>query len=396
MKYDFDEIIERRGTGSVKYDLAEKKGMPEDILPLWVADMDFRMPPCVTEALIKRAQHGIFGYAEPGPAYFEAAAAWFRKRTGWEVRREWLVKMPGVVFAVATILRALTKEGDSVLIQEPVYYPFAECIKTNGRKKVINPLVFDGQGYHIDFQDFEEKIQKNNVTLFILCNPHNPVGRVYTEEELKRMGEICLRHHVLVLSDEIHQDFTYPGHKHIPFAMLRPEFESISITCTAPTKTFNLAGLQISNIFVPDRELRHRVKDELWKTGFDESNIMGLVACEAAYRGGEEWLGELLAYLRGNLDYLRAFLAERLPEIRLIEPEGTYLVWLDFKNLGLSEEALDEFLIQRAKLWLDAGTMFGEGGSGFQRINVACPKETLKKAMEQLETAILSLKSGNK
>ena len=388
---NFDEMIERRGTGSIKYDFAVEKGLPEDVLPLWVADMDFRTPACVSEALIERAKHGIFGYSELGPEYFEAIENWFKNTTGWQVKRNWLIKMPGIVFAVATIIRALTEEGDGILIQEPVYYPFAECIETNGRKRIVNELLFDGARYTIDFEDFEDKIINNKVKLFILCNPHNPIGRVWTETELIKMGEICQKHGVLVLSDEIHQDFIYPGHKHFVFAALKPEFEEISITCTSPSKTFNLAGLQISNIFAPTQELRHRIKAELWRMGVDESNIMGQIACEAAYRGGAEWLSELKDYLMGNLAYIREFLKEHLPQVSLVEPEGTYLVWIDFRKLGLSDENLEDLMINKARLWLDAGTMFGKGGSGFERFNIACPRATLEKAMSQLEAAILAL-----
>ncbi|MDD3350081.1 MAG: pyridoxal phosphate-dependent aminotransferase [Eubacteriales bacterium] len=391
MMINFDEMIERRGTGSIKYDFAVEKGLPEDVLPLWVADMDFRTPACVSEALIERAKHGIFGYSELGPEYFEAIENWFKNTTGWQVKRNWLIKMPGIVFAVATIIRALTEEGDGILIQEPVYYPFAECIETNGRKRIVNELLFDGARYTIDFEDFEDKIINNKVKLFILCNPHNPIGRVWTETELIKMGEICQKHGVLVLSDEIHQDFIYPGHKHFVFAALKPEFEEISITCTSPSKTFNLAGLQISNIFAPTQELRHRIKAELWRMGVDESNIMGQIACEAAYRGGAEWLSELKDYLLGNLAYIRDFLKEHLPQVSLVEPEGTYLVWIDFRKLGLSDENLEDLMINKARLWLDAGTMFGKGGSGFERFNIACPRATLEKAMSQLESAILAL-----
>ena len=391
MMINFDEMIERRGTGSIKYDFAVEKGLPEDVLPLWVADMDFRTPACVSEALIERAKHGIFGYSELGPEYFEAIENWFKNTTGWQVKRNWLIKMPGIVFAVATIIRALTEEGDGILIQEPVYYPFAECIETNGRKRIVNELLFDGARYTIDFEDFEDKIINNKVKLFILCNPHNPIGRVWTETELIKMGEICQKHGVLVLSDEIHQDFIYPGHKHFVFAALKPEFEEISITCTSPSKTFNLAGLQISNIFAPTQELRHRIKAELWRMGVDESNIMGQIACEAAYRGGAEWLSELKDYLLGNLAYIRDFLKEHLPQVSLVEPEGTYLVWIDFMKLGLSDENLEDLMINKARLWLDAGTMFGKGGSGFERFNIACPRATLEKAMSQLESAILAL-----
>jgi len=388
---NFDEIIPRRNTGSIKYDFATRRGMPEGLLSLWVADMDFRTPPCVIDALVERSRHGIFGYSDSDDAYFETLRAWFARRFGWDVQSDWLVKTPGIVFAINAAVRSLTQEGDAVLIQPPVYYPFARSINANQRRLVINELVYDGSGYTIDFEDFERKIIENDVKLFILCNPHNPVGRVWMRGELMQMGEICLRHNVIVVSDEIHADFVYVGHEHLVFAALKPEFADISVTCTAPSKTFNLAGLQISNIFIPDHELRSRFAAELAQCGAKMVNIMGIVACQAAYSGGEAWLEELKTYLTGNLDFLREFIAARIPDVKLVEPEGTYLVWLDFRALGMDDSALDELIVHRARLWLDAGPMFGEGGSGFQRINIACPRAILQQALEQLEAAVKAL-----
>lgn len=388
MKTDFDEIIERHGTDSVKYDLAVRRGKKEDILPLWVADMDFRSPTCVIEELKARADHGIFGYSTTGDKYFSAVADWFKESTGWDIKRNWLVQTPGVIAGIAAAIRALTEKGEGVLIQEPVYYPFADGIKSNGRKKIINELVYHDGRYTIDLKDFEEKIIENSVKLFILCNPHNPVGRVWTQEELASMGDICLRNGVIVVADEIHQDFIYPGHKHVVFADIKTEFAEISVTCTAPSKTFNLAGLQISNIVIPNREIRKRFKAALNQVGFNEPNIMGLAACEAAYKGGREWLSELREYLNSNLIFLRESLMQRIPKVKLVEPEGTYLVWLDFSGIGLDDEALEELITERAGLWLDAGTMFGAGGSGFERINIACPKATLEDALLRLENAV--------
>ena len=388
MKTNFDEIIERRGTDSLKYDLGAKKGMRADTLPLWVADMDFEAPRCVIDALKARAEHGIFGYPITGDGYFSAVAAWFKGSTGWYIQRNWLVKTPGVVFGIAAAIRALTEKGEGVLVQEPVYYPFANCIKSNNRKKVVNELAYNDGHYTVDLTDFEEKIIKNNVKLFILCNPHNPVGRVWTKEELIAMGDICLRHGVFVAADEIHQDFIYPGYKHVVFADIKQEFADISLTCTAPSKTFNLAGLQISNILIPNREIRRRFKAALNQSGYGEANVMGLAACEAAYRDGREWLSELKEYLNANLSYLREFLKERLPELKLIEPEGTYLVWIDFSGLALNDDALEALITEKAGLWLDAGTMFGAGGEGFERVNIACPKSVLEDALLRLEHAI--------
>jgi len=387
---NFDEIIERRNTDSLKYDFAARRGLPEDVLPLWVADMDFRTPPCVIDALVDKSRHGIFGYSESREDYFEVLKSWFHRRFGWDIRPEWLIKAPGVVFAICMAIRALTSEGDAVLIQQPVYYPFASSVTHNNRELVVSELVYENGRYHIDFEDFERKIVERSVKMFILCSPHNPVGRVWTKEELTRMGDICVKYGVIVVADEIHADFVYPGYSHTVFANLKPEFADITVTCTAPTKTFNLAGLQISNIFVSNKLMRRRIKQEISRAGYSQLNVMGMVACKAAYAQGEEWLEELKAYLTGNLCFVRSFIGAHMPEIRLVEPEGTYLVWLDCRALGLNDKALDELVIQRAKLWLDGGHMFGQGGSGFQRVNIACPRSLLERAMEQLAAAVTS------
>ncbi|HOK42364.1 MAG TPA: MalY/PatB family protein [Thermoclostridium caenicola] len=388
MQETFDTIIDRKNTDSIKYDFAVRRGLPEDVLPLWVADMDFRTPPCVIEALVEKSRHGIFGYSDTREDYFEVLHDWFSRQFGWQIRPEWLVKTPGVVYAICAAIRSLTNEGDAVLIQEPVYYPFSGSIRANGRKLVINQLVYSEGKYNIDFDDFEEKIIRNKVKLFILCSPHNPVGRVWTKEELLKLGDICLKHGVIVVADEIHADFTYPGHRHQVFVNLKPEFSDITITCTAPTKTFNLAGLQISNIFIANQAIRRKFKQEIVRSGYSQPNIMGIVACRAAYKDGGPWLEELKQYLKGNLDYLREFLEQRLPRIKLVEPEGTYLVWLDCSALGLDDNALEDFIVNKARLWLDSGTMFGAGGEGFQRINIACPRAILEQALTRLESAV--------
>ena len=391
MKETFDTIIDRQNTDSIKYDFAVRRGLPEDVLPLWVADMDFRTPPCVIEALVEKSRHGIFGYSDTREDYFEVLHDWFSRQFGWHIRPEWLVKTPGVVYAICAAIRSLTNQGDAVLIQEPVYYPFSGSIRANGRKLVVNQLVYSNGKYTIDFEDFEEKIIRNKVKLFILCSPHNPVGRVWTREELIRLGDICLKHGVIVIADEIHADFTYPGYQHQVFVNLKPEFSDITITCTAPTKTFNLAGLQISNIFIANQAIRRKFKQEITRSGYSQPNIMGIVACRAAYRDGGPWLEELKKYLKSNLDYLREFLEKRLPRIKLVEPEGTYLVWLDCSALGLDDNALEDLIVNKAKLWLDSGTMFGAGGEGFQRINIACPRAILEQALTQLENAVSQL-----
>lgn len=391
MSCQFDNKIERKGTNSLKYDFAAERGKPDDALPLWVADMDFRVPPAVVEALEKSVRHGIFGYSESKQEYFSALEKWYFENFNWDIQRKWLVKTPGVVYAICTAIRALTKKGDAVLIQRPVYYPFSESILKNDRILVNNPLVYANGKYSIDFEDFEDKILQNNVKLFILCSPHNPVGRVWTKDELIRVGDICVKHNVLVVSDEIHADFVYEGNKHLVFAGLKPEYLDRTVTCTAPSKSFNLAGLQVSNIFIVNRDIRSKFKEEITKSGYSQLNTMGLVACQAAYEHGREWLDTLKDYLAGNLDYIRSFLEEKLPQIKLVEPQGTYLVWLDFTELGLNEHQLEDLLVKGAKLWLDSGTIFGSEGNGFERVNIACPKSTLETAFAQLERAVQSV-----
>lgn len=392
MPINFDEIIDRRNTDSLKYDFAQKRGMPADILPLWVADMDFAAPSAVRQALADRAAHGIFGYSDAADdSYFNALSRWYSERFGWQTRPEWLIKTPGVVFALCAAIRALTREGDAVLIQPPVYYPFSESILENNRRLVTNQLVYADGRYSVDLADFERQIVTHGVKLFILCSPHNPVGRVWTAAELTAMGDICVKHGVYVVSDEIHADFVYPGHRHLVFANLKPAFADISVTCTAPSKTFNLAGLQISNIFVPNADLRRRLRKAINRVGYSQPNVMGLIACRAAYAQGAEWLDALKTYLSGNLAFVRHFLAEHLPQVRLVEPEGTYLIWLDCSTLGLTDRALDDLMVRQAGLWLDGGTMFGTGGESFQRINIACRRETLQDAMQRLKKAVDAL-----
>ena len=386
----FDEIIDRKNTDSLKYDAAIRRGKPDGILPLWVADMDFKTLPAVIDALTTKAQHGIFGYSNPGEDYFTVLQSWFERRHNWQIKPAWLVNTPGVVFAICTAIRALTKQGDAVLIQQPVYYPFTNSILHNKRKLVVNQLIYEQGRYKIDFADFEAKIVCNNVKLFILCSPHNPVGRVWSEAELRRLGDICLKHGVLVVADEIHADFIYAGHQHLVFANLKPAFADITITCTAPSKTFNLAGLQTSNIIITNKDIRCPFRQEIAGTGYDEPNVMGLTAGKAAYAHGEPWLAELQAYLAENLEFLRGFLRQNLPPIKLVEPEGTYLVWLDCQALHLNPKELEDLFVHKAKLWLDTGTMFGAGGAGFERINIACPRPILEKALTQLAAAVNS------
>lgn len=385
---DFDAVIDRRNTKSLKYDFARQRNMPEDLLPLWVADMDFQTSSYVQDALKGVAEHGIFGYSEVQDVYFGHVKNWMQCHYGWQVHEDWLIKTPGVVFALALAVKAYTEPGDGVLIQQPVYYPFSEVIEQNNRKVVSNTLIYgDDHRYHINFSDFEQKIVEENIKLFILCNPHNPVARVWTEEELRHLGDICVRHHVKVVSDEIHADFVFHGKHHV-FAGLSKAYEAITVTCTSPGKTFNLAGLQLSNIFIADSQMKKKFKKELDGAGYSQLNVCALAACEAAYEHGEEWYRAVHKYIEENIRFAKAYVERYLSEVIMTEQDGTYLIWLDFNKLGLRAEELDQFIIHKAKLWLDSGSIFGEAGRGFQRINVACPQMVLAEALERIKNAV--------
>lgn len=388
MATNFDEYIERRGTNCLKYDFAVERNRPEDVLPLWVADMDFRIAEPILTDLHAAVDHGIFGYSEVKTPYLQAVHDWLFTHHGIETKEEWLIKTPGIVFAIAMAIQAYTKPGESVLLQQPVYYPFTECIVDNGRKLVNSELIYENGRYQIDFKDFEQKIVEYDVKLFLLCSPQNPTGRVWTEEELKQMAEICIKHHVIVLADEIHADFVYEGQKHIPFLAVSNEISEQTILCTSPTKTFNFAGLQISNIFIPNQELRKQFKKRVDAAGYSQCNAMGLIATQSAYTKGELWYQEVKAYIKSNLDYTREFLKTRIPQIKLVEPEGTYLIWLDCSGLGIDSRALQDLVEKDARLWLDGGYIFGKASALFERINIACPRTTLTQALEQLETAV--------
>ncbi len=385
---DFDTIIDRRHTNSLKYDFAKRRGKPEDVKPFWVADMDFKISSYIQDALYKQVEHGIYGYSEVQEEYFEVIKKWMKNHYNWDVDIRWLIKTPGIVFAIAMAIKAFTNKGDGVLIQQPVYYPFSEAIEDNERRIVDNTLVIDENGkYHIDFEDFEDKIKKERIKLFLLCNPQNPSGRVFTKEELIKMGDICLKYDVIVVSDEIHADFAFKGQHHV-FANLKEEYKDISIVCTSPSKTFNLAGTQISNIFIPNRQIKHKFRKQIDAAGYSQLNAIGLVACEAAYKYGEEWYQAVYVYIKNNIAYTKNYIEENIPEIKMIESEGTYLVWLDFRGLGLSDKEINNLVINKAKLWLDSGEIFGKSGEGFQRINVACPRALLKDALDRLENAV--------
>lgn len=386
---DFDKKINRKNTDSLKYDFAIMRGKPEDVLPFWVADMDFKTSSYIIEALHNKAEHGIYGYTEAREDYFEALSTWMKIHHDMDIKINWVVKTPGVVFALAMAVKAFTEKGDKVLIQKPVYYPFSEVIEDNDRVIVSNDLVLGNDNkYHIDFEDFTRKIKENNIKLFLFCSPQNPTGRVWTLSELQEIARICIKYKVIVVSDEIHEDFTFDGFKHIPLINAEPEIKDFCITATAPTKTFNIAGLQISNIIIPNTTLRHAFKKEVAAAGYSQQNTFGVEACKAAYTAGSEWYEAIKKYLRENLVFVRNYLRENLPDIKLIEPEGTYLLWLDFRALHLNSDELEDLIVNKAKLWLDSGAIFGETGEGFERINIATQREVLNEGLNKLKLAI--------
>ena len=386
---DFDKVYNRRNTKSLKYDFAKIRNKPEDVLPLWVADMDFKTSSYVEDALAELARHGIFGYSEVEKPYFEAIKGWMKKHHNWEPEEDWLIKTPGIVFALAMAVKAYTSEGDGVLIMTPVYYPFFEVIEDNKRRVISNELIMgNDKRYHIDFEDFEDKIIRENIKLFLLCNPHNPGARVWTKEELTRLGDICIKHDVIVVSDEIHQDFVFGEAKHIVFADIKKKFQSITITCTSPTKTFNLAGTQVSNIFIADKKLRYAFKKQVDAAGYSQCNVMGLVAGEAAYLYGEEWFEAVKAYIWENIKFIQTYVDNNLKGVTMTKQEGTYLVWLDFNKTDIPPEEVDRRILYEAKLWLDSGTIFGKAGEGYQRINAACPRSILEDALDRIRRVI--------
>lgn len=382
--YNFDREIDRKKTNSLKYDFAVERGRDVDVLPLWVADMDFQASKPVLDALQNAVSHGIFGYSEVKGEYFDALYRWFDSRFDWQPKSEWLVKTPGVVFALAMAVRALTKEGDSVLIQPPVYYPFFEVIRDNNRKIVESPLLLTDGHYEIDFDDLEEKIASQNVKLFLLCSPHNPVGRVWTKEELQKLGELCDRYHVFVVADEIHCELVYEGHDYTPFASLSERFRQNSVTCVSPSKAFNLAGLQIANIIAADEGVRRRIDRAININEVCDVNPFGVIATIAAYNEGGAWLDALRKYLWENYEYLYRFFEQRLPQYPVLPLEGIYLVWIDCRASSIGSDATTLRLQEEQKLMVNSGTLYGPGGEGFIRLNIACPRTLLADGLERI------------
>jgi cystathionine beta-lyase len=390
MKYNFDEVIDRKGTSCVKWDFAEKHFDEKDLLPMWVADMDFKTPDFIVDAVKERAQHEIFGYTVRPDSYFTSMIHWIEEKHQWKIEKDWILFSPGIVPAVNMAVMAYTKPGDKIIVQPPVYFPFFSAVKDNGRQLVYNQLKLNNGRYDMDFDDLESKID-NRTKMIIISNPHNPGGSAWTSEELLKLSEICKKHEILIISDEIHSDLVIPPFKHTVTANLSKEIADITITMMAPSKTFNLAGMATSSVIISNPGLRNDFQVMVDRVHVGMGNIFGMVASETAYSQGKEWLEQMIDYVKGNLDYMESYIQKNIPKIKMIRPEATYLVWLDFSALGLSDGELKSFILQKAKLGLNDGPVFGPGGNGFQRINVACPRVLVEEAMKRLEKAINEL-----
>lgn len=383
MNYDFDQVINRRGTASLKWDTCG-----EDILPMWVADMDFAVAKPIEDAMCSRAAHPIYGYGEPQESYYNSVCGWFMRRHGWKISREWISYSPGIVSALHFFYNCYLAPGEKVLMMDPVYYPFFAAAQRNQVEVEKSRLKIEDGKYVVDFADFEEKAKNPKVKMFILCNPHNPGGRCWKKEELERMVRICIDNDVLIISDEIHCDLTLNRNRYTPCASISGEAAQHTVTCIAPSKTFNLAGLQTSCVVIPNPQLKARYDTFLKSIGIMRPGIMGMTGLQAAYDKGDEWLDQLLKYLEGNLQFLKDYIKEYLPFIKIMEPEATYLVWMDLRDYGMEPEALHKKLLEEGKVWLDEGYLFGDSGNYYERINIACPRSVLKDALERMKKAL--------
>lgn len=392
MKYNFDEIIDRSGTNSSKWEpevLKELFGEP-DLMPFWVADMDFKVAEPIVEAIVKAAQHGIYGYSNRPASYYQAIIDWTERRFGWKLEKEWIEYTPGIVPAVNYAIQAFCMPGDNVLIQQPVYYPFANAINNNGCHVVSNDLIFDGEKYNMDIKDLEEKLKDPKTTMMILCSPHNPVSRIWSREELKKVAQLCLENEVLLISDEIHNDLVFSGYKHTIFGLVGDEYLNNLIVCTAPSKTFNMAGMQSSNVIIPNPSLMRRFRRVLERNSIGSQNPLSIVSLEAAYKHGEEWLEQLLEYLEGNIKFIDEYLKNNIPKARVIKPQATYLAWIDFSAYVDEGSKIEELMAKKGKIAMDGGTWFGSQGAGFMRLNFACPRELLRQGLDRMKLAIYS------
>ncbi len=398
MKYNFDQIYDRKKTNCVKWDAVKSIFGRDDVIPMWVADMDFPVAEQIVEVLRKRAEHPFYGYTQPGANVIEAVVERMQRKFDWRIKPEWVVFTPGVIPALNVAVRALTRPGDKIILQEPVYFPFFSAVTSCGCHIVNNELKLVDSHYEMDYEDLESKFvsrgvmrsESSRIKAIILCNPQNPVGRLWKHDELVRMGEIVIRHGVVVISDEIHCEILFKGYKHVPFASISEEFEQNSIVCMSPSKTFSLAGLEVSSIIIPNKKLRDEFTSA--RSGvLPQPNLFGYVALEAAYRFGDEWLEQVLNYLQGNLDFMTKYFTERIPRIKIIQPQGTYLIWLDCRELGMDNDTLRSFMREKARVGLNDGFVFGECGSGFERMNIACPRSILREALLRIEMAVNSL-----
>ena len=379
MKYDFDKITPRRGTNSYKWDSADNG----DVLPMWVADMDFQTAPCIKEALKKRVEHGIFGYTKVPEEYYDSVISWFKRKHQWEIKRDWFVYTSGVVPAISAVIKALAKEGDKIITLTPVYNCFFSSIRNNGCRLDSCALIYENNSFRIDFDDLERRASDPEATVMLLCNPHNPSGRVWTKEELQRIGNICMRNNVTVVSDEIHCELVHPGFRYTPFASVSDEFQKKCVTCVSPSKAFNIAGLQIANIIVEDEDMRQRIDKAININEVCDVNPFGVIATMEAYNNGEEWLTQLLAYIHKNYIFFKEYCEKNLPQFPVAPLEGTYLAWMDCRCLGMASERLEEDLLAKARLWLNAGSMYGKEGEGFMRWNLACPQQLVEEGLRR-------------
>lgn len=386
MKYNFDEVVDRRNSDCIKWDTLEKVYGDKDILPMWIADMDFKSADEIIAALKNRVEHGVFGYNLQPDSLYDSIVKWAKKRYNWDIKKEWILFTPGVVAGFNIGIRALTEESDGIVIQTPVYPPFYRVINNNNRTLITNPLTIKDNRYCIDFADLEKKLKTAKALL--LCSPHNPTGRVWTREELEKIVKLCMENNVLIISDEIHCDLILKGHNHTSIASISEEAAMNSITLIAPSKTFNIAGLFTSIAIIPNEEIRNKIKDEISRLEIGHVHIFGAVALEAAYTYGEEWLEEVLAYIEENINFVIEFLEKKIPQVKLIRPEGTYLLWLDFRALGLDHEELNRIMIEKGRVLLNDGLTFGKEGEGFLRLNIGCPRSMVEEALRRIEKAI--------
>lgn len=387
MKYNFDEIIDRTGTSCVKWDIREMFFKKQDVLPMWVADMDFKTPDFIVDAVKQRAEHPVYGYTIRPESYYTSLINWIDKKHRWKIDKDWVIFSPGIVPAVNMAVMAYTKPGDKIIVQPPVYFPFFGAVKDNGRQLVNNQLKLNNGRYDMDFEDLEKQID-NRTRMIIISNPHNPGGSAWTKEELTRLGEICIKHNLILISDEIHSDLAIPPNKHTVAANLSKEIAGVTVTMMAPSKTFNLAGMASSSVIISNEKLRNDFQIMLDRVHVGMGNLFGMVASEAAYTHGEEWLNQMLIYVKGNIDFMEEYISKNIPKVKMIRPEATYMVWLDFRELAMDNDTLKQFIIERAGLGLNDGPVFGPGGEGFQRINLACPRAYVEEAMNRLENAI--------